>query len=103
MVYQRRRVAVCEDGRAAASVTAAATAAATAVASRALLADGIVVAAARAVVVVIQTVLLLLLLMVEMELGGLVPWQWRFDGGSELLLVLLKLLTVVLLQMGMLL
>lgn len=41
--------------------------------------------------------------MVEMELGGLVSWQWRFDGGSELLLVLLKLLTVVLLQMGMLL
>lgn len=101
MVYQRRSVAVCEDGRAAAAVTAAATAAATAVASRALLADGIVVAAARAVVV--QTVLLLLLLMVEMELGGLVPWQWRFDGGSKLLLVLLKLLTVVLLQMGMLL
>lgn len=101
MVYQRRRVAVCEDGRAAAAVTAAATAAATAVASRALLADGIVVAAARAVVV--QTMLLLLLLMVEMELGGLVPWQWRFNGGSELLLVLLKLLTVVLLQMGMLL
>lgn len=93
-MYQRRRV----NGSTAAAITAASTASIAAVAYR--LADGIVVAAV-AVVVIVQT--RLLLVVVEMELGGgLVAWQWRFDGSTELLL-LLELLSIVLLQMGMLL
>lgn len=94
-MYQRRRV----NGSTAAAITAASTASIAAVAYR--LADGIVVAAV-AVVVIVQT--RLLLVVVEMELGGgLVAWQWRFDGSTELLLLLLELLSIVLLQMGMLL
>lgn len=94
-MYQRRRV----NGSTASAITAATAASIAAVAYR--LADGIVVAAV-AVVVIVQT-RLLLLVVVEMELGGgLVAWQWRFDGSTELLL-LLELLSIVLLQMGMLL
>lgn len=88
IVLQRRRVAVREDGRASTPIIAPATA----IASRCLSANGMFAAAAVAVfIVVVQTVLLLLLLflllMAKMELGGLMPWPWQFDGGSKLLLV----------------
>lgn len=102
-MYQRRRVRV--GGSTAAAITAASAAASASAATASIavasgLADGIVVAAAVAVVVIVQA-----LLVVQMELGGLVAWQWRFDGSTELLLllVLLDLLLPVVLQMGMLL
>lgn len=94
-MYQRRCVAVRVDGSAAAAITASPTTAATAsIAVTSRLADGIVVAAVA--VVVIQTLLLLLLLVMEMQLGGRVAWQWRFNGSTELLLLLLDLLSIVL-------
>lgn len=100
-MYQRRRVAVGVDGCAAAAITASATAS---IADASRLADGIVVAAV-AVVVIVQTLLLLLLLLlvVEVKLGGLVAWQWRFDGSTELLLLLLLDLLSIVLQVWVLL
>lgn len=85
-MHQRRCVAVRVDGSTAAPSNAAT--APIAVTSR--LADGIVVAAVA--VVVVQTLLLLLLLLVmEMQLSGLMAWQWRFNGSTELLLDLLSI------------
>lgn len=101
---QRRRVAVRENGPAVAAAAVTAGAATASIVSRRLLADCIVVTAAAVVVIVVQTVLLLLLLLVvELQLGGLVPWQWRFDSGTELLLVLLLHLLAIVLQMRVLL